>query len=188
MNALCVRLMTTNLMLLVAASIASAQTSFYVHPGPPPQAKDFQQPPDGKYKWRGPAIRSVNVKCWYAEPSAPNVPIGGTMEKQKVEGFVPIQVEPGSEIDFTFVQSELGSLSGGGASSQLEAGAVPAGVFLSLRAHPVFSVTRISYPATGFSPDSVGLFKTGLNFEADFLHHPQMGECLFFAAVWLAIK
>ena len=63
---------TAALLVFWMAGSLHSQNAQYVHPPPPPQAADFPQPPnDAQFHWRGPVIGAVNVKCWYAEPSAP---------------------------------------------------------------------------------------------------------------------
>jgi hypothetical protein len=66
---------------------------------------------------------------------------------------------------------------------------IPRGVYVSLRGHPIYRVTKISYPASHpLGPPSMGAKGSGVLVEAEFIHQPRMGECYFFAAVWLVLK
>lgn len=57
---------------------------------------------------------------------------------------------------------------------------------MSVKAHPVFKVTRIRYSEKGL-PLSPARGR-GVTIEADFLASKSMGECYFYFAVWEAEK
>jgi hypothetical protein len=121
----------------------------FVHPPPPPQPKDFPQPPDDhNVHFRGPVIRPFNVKCWTAEPSAPTKCVGGIEGLQKVTAFVPTSDRSGNprQIDTSFRQQTLTSFSVGGSASYLKPADIPAGIFVSFRGAPIYTVTRVRFP------------------------------------------
>lgn len=172
------------------ASVAIAQGVAFVHPAGQPPATSFDQPPPAAagFAWKGPRIGGVYTHCWHAEPNAPTVPIGGENDWQKVSGFVRIDLDPGTEIETSFKQNTFGHLAGGGAKTELTPADLPAGIFVSVKAHPVFKVTRVHYPVTEAYPPLVGPKVRGLRLDADFMHLPSMGECYFYFAVWEAEK
>ena len=159
----------------------------YVHPTGPPPTDSFQRPSaDDVRRWAGPYIHQVNVRCWYAQPTAPEKPIGGAKGIQKVSQFFPLQ--SGTEIDTSYQQTKLLTFSGGGMSLGMEPREMPRGVFVSFRGHPVWSVTKIEYPTRGISFSTPGKTAAGIKISLDFIHEPTMGECGLYAAVWLAQK
>ena len=96
--------------------------SQYVHPPAPPRPNDFRQPPAmPNAEWIGPVIKQVPVKCWYAKQTAPNVPLGGTNETQKVSTFLPMA----ETNDTSFHQNNLNTLAGGGWANKLQPAAIP---------------------------------------------------------------
>jgi hypothetical protein len=165
--------------------IASAQGFTFVHPSGPPSSDSFQRPPAvAGILWNGPHIGQANSRCWSAEPTAPTIPIGGSDDWQKLVGFVAIEGDPVAQIDNSFRQSDVHALAGGGATSELTPTDLPPGIFVSVKAHPVFKVTRIRYLEKGPALSSKG--DRGVAVEADFLASRSMGECYFYFAVWEA--
>lgn len=171
------------LVLITAVPHCVSQPPYhYVHPPPPPQAKDFAQPPrDSSRQWSEPEIRSFNTQCWSAEPNAPNGPVGGAHGLQKVFAFVPVSTKE-QRVDRTFHQTNLGSFSGGGLSSSLTAEELPSGIFISFVGHPIYRITKVQYPSR--NPLIPSPFGTLVTITADFQHEPQQAECFFYVAVW----
>jgi hypothetical protein len=179
------------LLFLGAAGSLHSQDARYVNPPPPPQASDFPQPPnDAQFHWRGPVIRAVNVKCWYAEPSAPDKFLGGEHGTQQVTAFIATSdlTQPPAKIDTSFHQTTLVSFSGGGKTSDLKAKDLPPGIFVSFKGHPILKVTGVQFPTQGHDLFPTGPTKTGVKITAEFMHNPGMGECYFYVAVWTAVK
>lgn len=161
--------------------MAAEARAQYIHSRSPPTASDFPHPPTGTgLNWRGPSIKQLPARCWYAEPRAPNVPIGGTSEVQALSSFHPIVTNSAR----TVRQTDLSALAGGGWQTPLKSDDLPSGVYVAVRAHPVFRVTKIEHPARGID-FSEGRNRTGVQITAEFLHTPTMGECYFYAAVWV---
>jgi hypothetical protein len=90
---------------------------------------------------------------------------------------------PPETLDTGFRQETVRSFSGGGAELTLKASDVPPGLFVSIRAHPVFRITRLEYPSMNTAAN-----KRGLTVGADFRHEPSMGECYFDIAIWAVAK
>lgn len=163
----------------------------YVHPPPPPQAADFEQPPnDNHTRWRGPAIRAVNVKCWTAEPSEPAKLFGGEHGTQQVTAFVPTSdlTPSAAQVDTSFHQATFRSFSGGGKMSDLKPKDLPPGIFVSVKGHPILKVTGVQYPIQDHDPALFGPQKIGVRVAFDFIHEPGNGECYLYVAVWTAVK
>jgi hypothetical protein len=161
----------------------------YVHPPSGIGPSDFSQPPtNAQSRWRGPTIRQFNVRCWSAEPWAPDKPVGGTSETQAVTVFLPIEEIDGPHLDTTFRQTNLDDFAGGGFKSELRAEDIPAGIFVAFKGHPVFRINKVEYPVSNHDPAPFGPIRTGALVSAEFLHLPTMGECYFYAAIWSAEK
>ena len=116
-------------------------------------------------------------------------PVGGSDDWQQAMGFAPIQLPAGARIDSSYRQDKLFQLAGGGSTTALKPEDMPAGVFVSAIAHPIFKVTQVQYPAK----DPISLLTgvprmEGVLVFADFKHLPNMGECHFYTAVSLATK
>jgi hypothetical protein len=169
----------------VLVSIARAQPVF-VHPPSAPGPSDFAQPPTlAQVHWLGPSIKQINVRCWHAEPSAPDKPVGGTSETQGIVAFIPVQGD--RNLDTSFRQTDLGTFSGGGWSSSMKPDDMPVGIFISFKGHPVFRVNKIEYPFLAHELGEIfGPTGIGVRVSAEFLHTPTMGECYFYAAAWVA--
>lgn len=163
----------------------------YVHPPPPPQAADFEQPPnDNHTHWRGPVIRAVTVKCWTAEPSEPAKLFGGEHGTQQAKTFVPTSdlTPSATQVDTSFHQTTFRSFSGGGKMSDLKPKDLPPGIFVSVKGHPILKVTAVQYPIQDHDPPLFGPQKTGVKVAFDFIHEPGNGECYLYVAVWVAVK
>lgn len=175
-------------MLAMSASFESQAQGGFVHPGGQPPDTKFEQPPVGR-NWVGPSIRKVYTSCWYAEPSNPTKLIGGSDDWQQAMGFAPIQLPAGARIDSSYRQDKLSRLAGGGSTTALKPEDMPEGVFVSAIAHPIFKVTQVQYPAKDPISVLTGVPRMeGVLVFADFKHLPNMGECHFYIAVWLATK
>jgi hypothetical protein len=174
-------------MSFLLAQVALSQGIGPVHPQTAPDASKFVQPPIlPSRKWRDPVIRGAGVQCWTVSPSEPATPVGGVHGAQHITVFVPLRrIGEPWQVDSTFQQTEVPSLAGGGALPVLTAADIPKGLFISVKAHPIFRVTKVKYPVT--SPPLTEPGKSGVLLSADFSAEPEMGECYFFVAVWVAV-
>src|SRR5258708_32753282 len=168
------------------------QACHYVHPPAPPEASQFSQPPnDTRVKFVGPVIRQLNVACWYAEPGAPEKCIGGVHGFQRVQSFLPTDgiVKP-EAIDTSFRQKSPLPFSAGGGTAEINNEDLPPGLFISLKGHPVFKVTKVEFPLKAHDPPLAfnGPPVTGASVELEFSHEPSNGECYLYIAVWVAVK
>ena len=114
---------------------------------------------------------------------------GGEHGTQHVTSFIPTSdLAPAGQVDTSFHQTNLRSFSGGGQNSDLKASDVPAGIFVSLKGHPILKVTALQYPVQDHDPPLFGPQKTGVKLAVDFRHEPGNGECYLYVAVWIAVK
>ena|ERR1700678_884178 len=185
------RIMIPILVTLCLASLAGSQSPTFVHPPKPLQPTDFYQPPnDGRTHFVGPIIRPLDVKCWYAEPSAPTKPIGGVHGFQEVVVYLPTDdLTDAAHIDNSFRQSPL-HFAGGGATSDIKPEDLPPGIFLSFKGHPIYKVLEVKYPS---QPEvrgtpSAAKSKIGVTVRINCEHEPTNGECYFYLAAWTAVK
>lgn len=161
------------------ARIAQAQNFQFVHP-PSITAEDFTPPNDVNFKWSGPFVSQFNVKCWHADPNAPNVAIGGTDEWQTVTGFIPIvDVVPVAN----YRQTEFHSFR----NEAMRAADMPSGIHVAFRAHTSAKILRVDYPARDPLPVSRGgSSEVGVLIGAEFWSTKTQGECYFAGAAWVA--
>src|SRR4051794_38108977 len=102
--------------------VAQGQGFQFVHP-PTITAADFVPPHDTKFVWKGPFVQPFSAaRCWYAQPSAPKAPIGGTDHWQTVQEFIPTG-DVGTVSDYR--QQEFHTFSGGGAERGMKEGDMP---------------------------------------------------------------
>jgi hypothetical protein len=164
------------------ASIVSVQAQ-NIHSNEPPDPNSFDPPPkNDNIRWLGPFIQQAGVRCWHLEPDDPTKPVGGTNELQSVIIEVPLEIS-GSGANYK--QSNF-LTSGGGMQAVLSAAELPEGLHISIKAHPVYRLTKVEYPVQVRFPPIFGPARTGVRVLADFLHGPTMGECYFAVAVWAA--
>jgi hypothetical protein len=159
------------------------------HPPPPPDAKQFDQPPTSNtLVWVGPRIISFPVQCWRLEPSAPKKPVGGVHGWQRKSAFVSFSATESQGRDIRFRQQlPLRSFAGGGASHSLTERDLPEGFFVAFRGHPVWRVTSVKYPSP--RPRFMENSRTegpAMRIDIEFRHEPTAGECYMYGAVWMA--
>src|SRR5687767_10482505 len=120
--------MTRSFLLTITFLVATVAISFaqfqFVHP-PQISAEDFQPPPATEgVVWDGPYISQfADAACWYAEPEAPTVAVGGSDEWQSVVGFIPLPNIPDIA---DYRQQNLQNFSGGGGETKLTPEDLPA--------------------------------------------------------------
>ena len=170
------------------AKQADAQQYIYSHPPEAPTAGAFPVPQQLQgHHFIGPLINSVGIRCWSAEPSAPDVPVGGVHGWQDFTSFIPLMVQP-NHLDLLFHQTDFRSFSGGGAQPAMKPENIPSGVYVQFDAHPVCQIATVQFPTMGHFPPMFGPLKQGLKVSGRFLSEPSMDECYFFMAVWLVLK
>jgi hypothetical protein len=171
------------LSLLAGHGIAHGQEYNYIHPSSV-TAADFAPPEDPGFVWEGPVIRPFNgITCWHAEPNAPTVPVGGLDDWQKIIGFIPIG---NVKANAGYHQKDFRTFAGGGAQREFKAEDMPPGLFLEFKAHPVWKIVSVAYPAKDPLAILGGSKKVGVLVTAEFLAGKTMGECEFAAAAWIA--
>jgi len=163
-------------------SLSLKATTFMSIPAQPPRPKTFKPLPRARTaSAMGP--RST-ASMWPAGTrSRPDRPfqLGDRWNGKKVETLLPIVLPHSAQVDVSYVQLDFSWLAGGGTQTPLKPGAVPAGLFVAVRAHPVYKVTALKFPVTPlpfpFSPrlNPAKVAVKPVQIEAEFLATPNMG-------------
>lgn len=148
-----------------------------------PTAEDFPAPPTKHQSvWAGPFIADITtIRCWQKSLDNSEPLTSGVDGWQSIVGYVRLPPTVVARIDERFIQEDFHRLSRGGSAVTLQPGAVPQGVWLTARAHPVLKTTKVKI--IHHHPDFQG---PAIEVSADFRHGPSSGECYLHLAAWVA--